>query len=1499
MKKQSGFLRRLTALALALCMLTALTAEIFAADIVDSGYCGGEGDGTNLSWTLDAEGTLTISGTGKMANYKYGESPWYQPYWETRKYKKLVLCPGITSIGDYAFYNCWDLTGSLTIPDSVTTIGTNAFYGCAKFGGSLFLSKNIQKVDVAAFSYCHISEFVVSADNPVYCNDAYGVLFNRDKTELICYPYGSTEKNYQIPDGVVKIGAYAFFYCNQLSGSLHIPDGVINIGNFAFDNCSGFTGKLVIPDSVTSIGDSAFKNCSGFSGELVIPNSVTSIGNGAFSSCKGFTGSLLIPDSITNIDDHAFSDCSGFTGDLSISNNITSIKFGTFSGCTSFTGSLIIPDSVTSIGLCAFYGCKGFNGDLVIPDSVVNIEKEAFFQCSGFTGSLTIPASVTSIGENAFYGCTGFTGDLTVRAEKVAKLAFYGCNGFTGKLLLGKDVNSVGSAAFGSCSGLSGIYFLGTFPALVGIGEFNSASFPKDKTLYYIAGMSGWPNSSDGSSSKTLRGYKVEPWTPAAEDGIYEIQRVPLGDIVINGAGYGYSYYRLLDSLGASVSGVRVDVQYGTNGTGNGSWQSVSDGDGIFSVRTPYLTARENELQTVTVTMSIQNAKKLSGNARTIPVRVKQFSYSQSATIYNGFSFGISAGIGAGFEVGPVSAEAKLADLSGTYGFNRQTQVSEMFENGKRSMRVSWKNSVSKKDKLSGGIQADALGVNFKIISASIGVKNALKVESGVKIKDYDPTNWEQQQCLGYYLVTGALGPYANSLLVYQILASLNQYDKENLNAYEREFILPADAYLLAQDADGEEVKLFGTDAEMLLSYKTETDQTSNTVTATSSVEGDAKFNLALMPELDKYTGMSGFGGVFSIAIGAEQKNDSLEKITYKVESGQSGKISAAKATTTQSTTYSFTDDAVLQIQKKLGLTEFFSKWISNLIGLYQVYETIQQIGAEKYDAAVSQSTINKQAYDLKLPISMQIGLGAKLDLSAGAIQSFSYETKTGVQKNGKSYCLSQSRMPQNEIDAKKKHIAEIITEPIQAICNIIKNEIVSISGSVINGIQGQFASISGSAKNWFAQIASVRKGPDSAQTQSFAIMSLADTVEPESNAAVAVTLGSPYLVTVYTDESMQEEVADEALAQEPVELTLRYTDDMLAAAEADKDANVYIYYFDTEHNIYICQTQSKQDKRAQEVTVVVSKNGEYILATDNTAPLITDFTTSDQTSTPTISALVSDLSGIQSLEFWLDTQAPLVTAENFAKFYNEATGEFRYTVTTPLCAGEHTAYFRAIDALGNINAVPYKFTFTVDDVPPVITELQYPSSTVLNAADLRISARIQDDSEVSSAQLRVALEDGQRWTIPMTQEKSIWTAAVAGVSGEHTLTMEIFATDNAGNQVSSDTFLIQTAIPEEANEISMHIQSVTIGASSDVVVQIDNGTNFAASGWLLCAAYDKNGKQLATTGQFIGMKALDKLTPTLQLMCSKEKIAVVKVFLVDLSDGYRPLCNSARFDVK
>ncbi len=302
MKKQSGFLRRLTALALALCMLTALTAEIFAADIVDSGYCGGEGDGTNLSWTLDSAGTLTISGTGRMKKYSYSDSdraPWYT-FTLRSKCKKLVLGSGITSIGNYAFYDCSGFTGSLTIPNSVTSIGICAFSDCSSFTGSL-----------------------------------------------------------AIPNSVTSIGGYAFSDCRGFSGSLTIPNSVTSIGGSAFSGCRGFTGSLTIPNSVTSIGYRAFYGCSGFSGSLTIPDSVTSIGERAFTDCRGFTGSLAIPNSVTSIGDYAFYGCSGFTGSLTIPDSVTSIGYHAFEGCSGFSGSLTIPDSVTGIGDFAFRHCSG------------------------------------------------------------------------------------------------------------------------------------------------------------------------------------------------------------------------------------------------------------------------------------------------------------------------------------------------------------------------------------------------------------------------------------------------------------------------------------------------------------------------------------------------------------------------------------------------------------------------------------------------------------------------------------------------------------------------------------------------------------------------------------------------------------------------------------------------------------------------------------------------------------------------------------------------------------------------------------------------------------------------------------------------------------------------------------------------------------------------------------------------------------------------------------
>ena len=256
----------------------------------------------------------------------------------------------VTSIGDRAFSGCSSLT-SITIPDSVTSIGSSVFRWCDKL--------NQINVDTANAKFSSVN----------------GVLFNKDKTELIRYPAGKTDASYAIPNSVTSIDWSAFYGCDSLV-SITIPNSVTSIGWYTFSDCSSLT-SITIPDSVTSIGWYTFSDCSSLT-SVTIPDSVTSIGSYAFSGCKGLT-SVTIPDSVTSIGSSAFSDCSSLTS-ITIPNSVTSIDKYTFYGCSSLA-SITIPDSVTSIGSSAFSGCSSLTS-ITIPDSITSIRNDAFLRCS-------------------------------------------------------------------------------------------------------------------------------------------------------------------------------------------------------------------------------------------------------------------------------------------------------------------------------------------------------------------------------------------------------------------------------------------------------------------------------------------------------------------------------------------------------------------------------------------------------------------------------------------------------------------------------------------------------------------------------------------------------------------------------------------------------------------------------------------------------------------------------------------------------------------------------------------------------------------------------------------------------------------------------------------------------------------------------------------------------------------------------------------------------------
>ena len=329
MKKQ---IKRITAVAAAAALAISFTfpAELGLADLgvggnaiaasaASSGNCGDSG--SNVTWLLDDNGTLTISGSGKIEDYRSDiDQPWYsnrsditsvviepgvtsigsQAFYECSNLTSITIpsgltsigeqafgnCTGLTSItipsgfisiGDYAFWNCTGLT-SITIQNGVTSIGTGAFWNCTGLT-SITIPSSVTSIGVNVFYNCTgLTDITVDSNNSSFCSES-GVLFNKDKTTLIYYPLGKNDSSYTIPDGVTVIEQYAF-YCNSKLTSVTIPSGVTSIGEMAFRECSGLT-SVIVPSSVTSIEYNAFWCC--FNLIIYIPGGIT-IGIDAFYS---------------------------------------------------------------------------------------------------------------------------------------------------------------------------------------------------------------------------------------------------------------------------------------------------------------------------------------------------------------------------------------------------------------------------------------------------------------------------------------------------------------------------------------------------------------------------------------------------------------------------------------------------------------------------------------------------------------------------------------------------------------------------------------------------------------------------------------------------------------------------------------------------------------------------------------------------------------------------------------------------------------------------------------------------------------------------------------------------------------------------------------------------------------------------------------------------------------------------------------------------------------
>lgn len=458
--------KHITRLLFAALLLLALCIGASAAGT--SGKCG-----PSAYWSFDSStGTLTISGSGAMEDYEYGnEFPWmdYRDSIQT-----IVIGDQITQIGRNAFP--WTACSTIQFGKSVRSIGERAFLECRNLNGDLTLPDSVQTIGAGAFQGCE--------------------KLSGDLT---------------IPDSVVEIGEGAFRDCKNLNGTLTLGKNLRTIGKEAFSGCA-FTGSLTIPEGVTEIADSAFgagiplKKYGMFTGTLTLPSTLKTIGASAFSYAD-FSGELLIPDGVTSIGANAFEECDGFGGTLSLPDSVKTVGEWAFYLCKGFTG-LKLSAGLTKIEKLSFAHMYGLKTEVVIPEGVTEIGESAF-QCSHMP-SVRFPSTLKKIGKEAFYFSLNCKIAFPDGLEVIEDEAFALCN-VKSAVILPASIKSIGKKAFDSDWSYGkhndiplGAYFLGAAPQLVGTGNAN-CSFPSDWTLNYLPGTSGW-------MGDTYEGYKIVPW---------------------------------------------------------------------------------------------------------------------------------------------------------------------------------------------------------------------------------------------------------------------------------------------------------------------------------------------------------------------------------------------------------------------------------------------------------------------------------------------------------------------------------------------------------------------------------------------------------------------------------------------------------------------------------------------------------------------------------------------------------------------------------------------------------------------------------------------------------------------------------------------------------------------------------------------------------------------------------------------------------------------------
>ena len=1008
-----------------------------------------------------------------------------------------------------------------------------------------------------------------------------------------------------------------------------------------------------------------------------------------------------------------------------------------------------------------------------------------------------------------FYGCSSletmdFNSWKTDNLYNASEM-FSGCNGLTEIDLGNFDMRNSGLIAkmLNGCESLTYVIAPRNIISLINLPV-------KEGDVWYL---------SDGSSITSIP--QRQNYSPAirrnsipdpSEDR-RPIENIVVDGIEINGKGFAHVRFQLLNNNGNLQRNKNVFYRFASSVDGSVLGDetqmqvALAEKDGYVTIQSPVFENESGENEEITLATHLwledeNNGKEELLYTVTFHVTVKPLSFTQSWELgVEGTVTGkVSEGVGA--KVGVASVEATLAEaeISGTIGGN--LSVEHEFDGDVRNLTLLQTYNAKVAANATVGLAGEAklLGseLDVDILSTEAGIEAGAMAGIGLELENYDPQNLGHITEIGKFIMASQAQATGNAMLLRLVeLTGVNFY---NLTQVGNAISVASGANVGAIEFDEvTEGNLLSAGTERVFSYEVSRNREDDSKEYTFSRNGVDEVGLL---NLSQDVGI----GEIETKVFSSSLDTTLEIGAEVDRSGQVGSFSVKKEEadsngsiystgTIDAVEVSYDKNEARKLAKESTIVNKFVNGSAHYVMGNGQKELFEALDATTVEGSYVSSKTNQNIVEVEFEVGLTAGLGLEAGVAFEGAHSYEYAEESGSYSNGKKQITSTSDVADLVKEKDEEYnIVKLVVEPLTTVIDSVKDFLVDASEDIKEGVRNALAELKKSQDvleenlpDWILHLVAVKEdeNADVTVSQSYEIMAysaveeiaLLENEEATVEEQKVYTVGDPY--SVYVTDYAGNEVAD--YSESPLELILKYTDEMLAGAGvSERDLEkMAIYQYSQELYGYVCRG-GELDRVNKCVSLTITKPGQYLLAVDTKAPTVTKIEVEPNGNKPTIRVNFDEDCGFKEFSLKIDDEECIGTDE-WGAYYNAALRQIAYLSKTELSDGEHILSIYAEDGAGNAMQEPVTYPFRVDTQAPVLKnmEISAANNTLVIKAWTDDTDILSITSTVSQNMLAEVVKTSE---LKMTLNEGYYQAEMALEEGVDSVCVSLLAKDKHGN---------------------------------------------------------------------------------------------------------------------